>query len=107
MMNGRFTKGTGVALGVLTATALSISPASAAGGDGHKHKVVSRLFGSDTMKAKAMFAERQSSVQGTHGHTENVFNSPQPVRPGGPPAPTPPEPSSSSATARSWANPWD
>jgi F420-dependent oxidoreductase-like protein len=35
--------------------------------------------------AKAMFGERQSSVQGTHNHTANVWNSPQPVRAGGPP----------------------
>jgi alkanesulfonate monooxygenase SsuD/methylene tetrahydromethanopterin reductase-like flavin-dependent oxidoreductase (luciferase family) len=35
--------------------------------------------------AKAMFTQPQSTVQGTHFSTQDVYNVPQPVRAGGPP----------------------
>jgi F420-dependent oxidoreductase-like protein len=35
--------------------------------------------------ARAMFTQPRSTVRGTHFHTDDVLNIPQPVRPGGPP----------------------
>jgi F420-dependent oxidoreductase-like protein len=40
----------------------------------------------DALKiCRAMFTEPRSTVRGTHFHTEDALNIPQPVRPGGPP----------------------